>query len=82
MKVGFIPLAAYDSKDDAVYKNIVIDKKKTYEELKNMVAKAFGFAINIKYPTKETVKYFIAKAGIEEKVIQKLLEKAQTGGNG
>ncbi|MBI2632120.1 50S ribosomal protein L10, partial [Candidatus Pacearchaeota archaeon] len=34
MKVGFEPIAAYDTKDKKVYSGIKIDKKKTLEELK------------------------------------------------
>ncbi len=78
IKVGFIPLAAYDSKDDAVYTNIVIDKEGTLDSLREMIKKALGFAVNINYPTEQTVKYFIAKAGREEKVISKIFENAQT----
>ncbi len=65
MKVGFIPLAAYDAKNDTIYAEIRIDKKATLENLRESISKAFGFAININYFTAETVKYFIAKAGLE-----------------
>ena len=78
LKVGFIPLAAYDSNDDAIYRNIIIDKKKAYDELREFISKAIGFAIAVKYPAPETIKYFIAKAGIEEKAIERLLEKSNT----
>lgn len=73
MKVGFIPIAAYDSFSDKVYTNIIINKKATLEELKTLIAKAFNFAASIRYTTKETVKYFIAKAGMEEKALEKLI---------
>lgn len=74
MKVGFIPLAAYDAKADKVYFNIKIDKEGTLNELRESIMKALGFAVNIKYPAKETISYFIAKAFAEEKAIEKLLE--------
>lgn len=70
MKVGFIPLAAYDSKSDTIYREIKIDKKGTLENLRTSISKAFGFAVNVGYFTNETVKYFIAKAGIEEKALE------------
>lgn len=70
MKVGFEPIAAYDSQADCVYVGIKIDKKKALEELKDSIKRALGFAVNIKYPTQETVKYYIAKAGLEEKAIE------------
>jgi large subunit ribosomal protein L10 len=77
MKVGFEPLAAYDSKSDKVYVGIKIDKKKTHEELKQAIGKALGFAVSIKYLVKETLSYFLAKANVEEKAVQTLLDKAQ-----
>jgi large subunit ribosomal protein L10 len=45
MKVGFIPVAAYDSKDKKVYKNIKIDKKGTLEELRE----AIGRSLDLQY---------------------------------
>lgn len=73
MKVGFIPIVAYDSKDDKVYSNLVIDKAGTLEQVRELIRKALGFAINIKYPTQKTIGYFITKAGREEKAIEKLI---------
>jgi large subunit ribosomal protein L10 len=70
MKVGFEPIAAYDSDSDKVYVGIKIDKKGVLEELKASIAKALGFAANIKYPTKETAIYFIKKAGLEFMAIE------------
>lgn len=70
MKVGFEPLAAYDSINDKVYSGIRIDKKVAYEQLKEAIGKALGFAVNLKYVTKETISYFIAKAGAEEKALE------------
>ncbi len=73
MKVGFIPIVAYDSKEDKVYSNLIIDKAGTLEQVRELIRKALGFAINIKYPTQKTIKYFITKAGREEKAIGKLI---------
>lgn len=78
IKVGFIPVAAYDSKDEKVYTSIVIDKHGTFETLKEMIRKALGFAINIEYPTEKTIRYFIAKAASEEKAVKKLMETNST----
>lgn len=75
MKVGFEPIAAYDSKSEKVYAGIKIDKKKTHEELKTAIGKALGFAISVKYLVKETLSYFFAKAGAEEKAVQALVDK-------
>src|SRR3990172_1038601 len=76
MKVGFEPVAAYDGEEDKVYVGIKIDKNKTYEELKEMIKKALGFAVARGYATKETVSYFIAKAGREEIALTNLASKS------
>lgn len=73
MKVGFIPIVAYDSKEDKIYSNLVIDKAGTLEKVRELIRNALGFAINIKYPTEKTIGYFIVKAGREEKAIEKLI---------
>lgn len=75
MKVGFIPLASYDSESDKVYVDIKIDKKATLEALKNSISKALGFAINIQYTIKETISYFISRAAVEEKALENLVHK-------
>jgi large subunit ribosomal protein L10 len=77
MKVGFIPIAAYDSKEDKVFTEMVIDKAGTLESLREMIRKSLGFAINVKYPTQKTIRYFIAKATAEEKAINRLYENNQ-----
>jgi ribosomal protein L10 len=74
MKVGFEPLAAYDSNDKKVYTGIKIDKKKTLEDLQDSIKRALGFAVNVNYPTNETVKIFIMKAGREEMALSKAVE--------
>jgi large subunit ribosomal protein L10 len=81
MKVGFEPTAAYDANEDKVYVGIKIDKKHALEELRLCISKSFGFAVNLKYPSTETVKYFIARAGLEEKALAgKLNLSSQSGG--
>jgi large subunit ribosomal protein L10 len=75
MKVGFIPIAAYDSSSDKVYVDIIINKEETLESLRTLIGKALSFAANIKYTTKETIKYFIATACTEEKAIESLMNK-------
>jgi len=77
MKVGFVPLAAYDAQDDRFYVNIVVDKKRTLEALQEMIGKALGFAINVSYVTKETISYLIAKASGEEKALEKLIKEKE-----
>ncbi|MDO8509240.1 MAG: 50S ribosomal protein L10 [Nanoarchaeota archaeon] len=76
MKVGFIPIAAYDSVSDQVYVNIVIDKKIAYEELRSSIGKALGFAVKIGYVCKETLSRLLGKASAEEKAIENLINKS------
>ena len=71
MKVGFIPVAAYDAKADKLYEEINIDRKGALEELQLAISKGFGFAVNIGYVSEETVKYFIVRARLEEKALEK-----------
>ncbi len=78
MKVGFLPIAAFDGKEDKIYTDIVIDKAGTLETLKESIRKALGFAIAVKYPTQKTIKFFIAKAAAEEKAIANLYSNQQT----
>jgi|SRR3989344_5895018 len=73
MKVGFIPIVAYDSKEDKVYSNLVIDKAGTLEQVHELIRKALGFAINIKNVNEKTIRYFITKAGREEIALSKLI---------
>lgn len=75
MKVGLIPLAAYDSSSDKTYVGIKIDKEGTLKELRDSIGRALGFAVNVKYVVKETISYFISKAGIEEKAMEKIISE-------
>lgn len=75
VRVGFIPLAAYDGEDKKVYANIKIDKAGALEELRELIKKAAGFAVKMNYLTQETIKYFLAKASMEEKAFDALITK-------
>jgi large subunit ribosomal protein L10 len=72
--IGFVPLSAFDTKEGKLYLNIEIDKEKTLKELKEAYAKALPFAIEIEYMTRDTIKFLIGKAGINEKVLSKLIK--------
>jgi len=71
--VGFIPIVAYDSKEEKIYTEIRIDKKKTLEQLKETFAKANGLAIAISYICKETIKFLLVKANSQEKILANLI---------
>lgn len=81
MKVGFIPIAAFDAGDDIIYEEINIDKKGALESLKESIGKAFGFAVNVGYYTQQTVKYFIVNAGLEEMVLSVKLGTIESNDN-
>jgi large subunit ribosomal protein L10 len=77
IKVGFIPVAAYDSKSDAVYSNIIINKEKILDSLRNLISKSLGFAVNVAYTTPDTIGYIVRKAGRHEIAINNLLKKSE-----
>jgi large subunit ribosomal protein L10 len=85
-KVGFEPVAAYDSKEKKVYTGIKIDKEKTLEELKHVYSKALAFAVRIVYPCKEAIRYILGKAAMHEKalagrIVSSDQQNSQSGGN-
>ncbi len=77
MKAGFEPLSAYDSQTDKVYVGIKIDKELALEELRSAIGKGFGFAVGQGIVNDQTVKYFIAKAGLEAGALERLEPKAE-----
>lgn len=74
MRVGFIPVGAYDAESDKIYTEIKIDKAGALEELRIAISKSLGFAVNIGYTVKETISYFITKAAMQEKAIERIYE--------
>ena len=71
--IGLKVIAVYDSKDKKIFANIDINKDEAVKQLVSALINARGFAINIGYPTAETIKRILAKASIEEGAIAKLL---------
>jgi large subunit ribosomal protein L10 len=78
MRVGFEPIAAYEAKEKKVYVGIKIDKKGMLEALREAIGKSRGFSISIMYLSPDTISHFIAKAGLEEKALQKLVNATST----
>ncbi|MEM2956066.1 MAG: 50S ribosomal protein L10 [Candidatus Pacearchaeota archaeon] len=70
-------LAAYDSNDNKIYTNIIIDKEGFLNKLKECYFSAFNFAVNIGYASKETINTILEKAEREALTIQNLLSKTQ-----
>lgn len=75
--VGFIPLAAFDTKENKLYLDIKIDKKETLKDLKTAFGKALPFAVEIGYISEDTIKFMIGKAGAEGKVLERLAPKEE-----
>lgn len=72
--VGFIPLAAFDTKEKKLYLDIQIDKEKTIEEMKKAFGKALPFAVEIGYISKDTIGFLLRKAAAHEKSFEKFAE--------
>jgi len=75
LKIGFEPLAAYDSKEQKVYTNIKVDKAETIKELKEFSAKALSLAVKISYSTRETIAFLIRNANQESNQLLNLINK-------
>jgi large subunit ribosomal protein L10 len=72
--IGFIPESGYDLENKVLYTEIVINTEETLNELKQAFSKSLAFGVSIGYPSKETIKFMLSKAAIQEKAIQKLLD--------
>jgi large subunit ribosomal protein L10 len=71
--VGFIPLCAFDTKENKLYLNIKINKEETIEELKISYEKALAFSVEIEYSTKDTIKFLLSKALAHENKINRII---------
>ena len=61
-QVGFIPLCAFDAKENKLYLNIKIDKEGTLSKLKEAYSRALPFAVEIGYASKDTIRFLLGKA--------------------
>ena len=72
--IGLEPLAAYDGKEQKVYKEIKIDKQGTLQGLVESAARAKALAMHIAYPTHETIRMLIAKVNQQVNSISSLVK--------
>ncbi len=72
-EVGIDPIAAFDGEAKKVYVNIKIDKEGFMETLLYDFGRAFPFAVEIAYPTTETIDFLIGKANTHEKTITRVI---------
>ncbi len=75
--IGFVPLSAFDTKEEKLYLEIKIDKEKTIEELKNSFGKALPFAVEIGYICEDTIRFLIRKAASHEKALENFEAKVE-----
>ncbi len=69
--IGFVPLAAFDTKEEKLYTNIKIDKEETLKEIKQAFGKALPFAVQIDYISKDTISFLIRKAAVQERAFER-----------
>jgi large subunit ribosomal protein L10 len=70
--VGFVPLAAFDTKEKKLYLEISINKEETVKELKELFSKSLSLAVELGYASNETIGFLIGKASAHEKALEKL----------
>lgn len=76
--IGLNPLAFYDSSSKKVYVGVKIDKKAKLAEVLGVFAKARGFAVNMAYPTRETIGMILGKANSHANALSKLSGKTNS----
>jgi large subunit ribosomal protein L10 len=71
--IGFIPLAAFDTKENKFYAEINIDPEGTLEDLKEAFGRALPFAVEIGYTSPDTIKFFLSKANAQAGKINRIM---------
>ncbi len=71
--IGFLPVSAYNSKENKVYFDIKIDREEAINEIKYSFGKALAFAVSIGQINDETVKILVQKAGSHERRLIKVI---------
>lgn len=71
-KNGIEPIAAYS--DGKIYDNIKIDKEEFLKDLVSKYSRAFAFAVNIPYFSKETLPFVLGKAASHENALLSLIK--------
>lgn len=71
--IGFIPLAAFDTKEKKFYPEIKIDTEGTLADLKNAYGRALPFAVSIGYTSKDTIAFLLSKANAQAMKINRIM---------
>jgi large subunit ribosomal protein L10 len=79
-KIGVETIAVYDTKDETVFTNIVIDKESVLKDLKLAQSRSLGFAQKVAYICKETIRFLLSKANTEANILQTKTQLNQSEG--
>ncbi|RLG11067.1 50S ribosomal protein L10 [Candidatus Pacearchaeota archaeon] len=73
--IGFIPLCAFDKEKEKLYLDIKINPEEAIQNLKENYSKSLALAVEIGYANKDTIKFLLGKAGLNEKVLESLFKE-------
>lgn len=76
-KIGLEPVAAFDTKNNKVYKNIIIDQEGTLERFKEGKVNVLKLAYSIVYPIKEVIGLILSKAKSHADSLKGLVKEAK-----
>ena len=71
--IGFIPLMAFDPKENKLYTDIKIDREGVLQNLLYAYSKALPFAVNVGYVSSDTIKHLLGKAERHAKRLNKVI---------
>ncbi|MBM3228704.1 50S ribosomal protein L10 [Candidatus Pacearchaeota archaeon] len=72
--IGFVPIAAFDTKEKKLYSDIKVDRKETKDKLQLAFSRALPFAVEIGYANQKTITFLIGKAGAYGKALENLIK--------
>lgn len=75
--VGLEPIAAFEKKSEKVFTSLNISRNEFVNELKVSKVKALGFAVNIGYAAKETIKMLLGKAEAQFTRLNSIITQTQ-----
>ena len=73
--VGFVPLIAFDSESNILFRDLKVDSEATVNEMKTLLAKSKSFAINLGYTTKDVIGMMLGKANANEQALSRLVKE-------
>jgi ribosomal protein L10 len=69
--IGYIPIGAYDMKEHKFFREINIDRDGFVAKLKYGHSRALPFAVEIGYPSQDTIRHIIVKGHTHAKALEK-----------